>query len=45
VKRVTGPKKKEKKIIKSAPFEVSGYDQMKVESLYTTKLQSFEKFC
>jgi len=36
--------KKKKKKEKSDPFEVSGYDQMKVESLCTSKLQTFETF-
>jgi len=27
-----------------SPIEISGYDQMKVEPLCTSKLQTFEKF-
>jgi len=37
VEQITGQKK-------SAPFGVNGYEQITVETLYTTKLQTFEKF-
>jgi len=39
---VSGPEEKRKK--KSAPVGISGYDQTKIESLCTSKLQIFEKF-
>jgi len=45
VEQVTGQKeKKKKKLEKECPTGVSGYDQMKDESLCTTKLQTYEKF-
>jgi len=42
VEQATGQTKKERK--KSASIGITGYDQMTVEPLCTSKLQTFENF-